>query len=48
MQKPKRFNQWRQHALECLLLGAGLRIEEALTLRRADLDLDSLLVTVFG
>ena len=47
-QKPKRFNQWRQHALVCLSLDAGLRIEEALTLRRADLDFDNLLVTVFG
>ena len=47
-QKPKRFDQWRLHALVCLLLDAGLRIEEALTLRRTDLDFDSLLVTVFG
>jgi integrase/recombinase XerD len=47
-QKPKRFDQWRLHALVCLLLDAGLRIEEALTLRRADLDFDNLLVSVFG
>ncbi len=47
-QKPKRFDQWRLHALVCLLLDAGLRIEEALTLRRTDLDFDSLFVTVFG
>ena len=47
-QKPKRFDQWRLHALVCLLLDAGLRIEEALTLRRDDLDFDNLLVTVFG
>ena len=46
--KPKRFDAWRLHALVCLLLDAGLRIEEALTLRRADLDFDNLLVTVFG
>jgi integrase/recombinase XerD len=47
-QKLKRFDDWRLHALVCLLLDAGLRIEEALTLRRGDLDFDNLLVTVFG
>ncbi|MEP7303930.1 MAG: tyrosine-type recombinase/integrase, partial [Acidobacteriota bacterium] len=47
-QKPKRFDQWRLHALVCLLLDAGLRIDEALTLRRVDLDFENLLVTVFG
>ena len=47
-QKPKRFDAWRLHALICLLLDVGLRIEEALTLRRTDLDFDNLLVTVFG
>jgi integrase len=46
--KPKHFDQWRLHAIVCLLLDAGLRIEEALTLRRGDLDFDNLLVTVFG
>jgi integrase/recombinase XerD len=46
--KPKRFDAWRLHALVCLLLDSGLRIEEALTLRRSDLDFDNLLVTVFG
>jgi integrase/recombinase XerD len=46
--KPHRFEQWRLHALVCLLLDVGLRIEEALTLRVRDLDLDNLLVTVFG
>jgi integrase/recombinase XerD len=47
-QKPKQFDHWRLHAFVCLLLDAGLRIEEALTLRKGDLDFDNLLVTVFG
>ena len=47
-QKPKRFDQWRLHALVCVLLDVGLRIEEALTLRRSYIDFDNLLVTVFG
>ena len=47
-QRPKGFDQWRLHALVCLLLDAGLRIDEGLTLRRRDLDFDNLLVTVFG
>jgi integrase/recombinase XerD len=46
--KPLRFDQWRLHALICLVLDCGLRIEEALTVRRTDLDFDNLLVTVFG
>jgi integrase/recombinase XerD len=46
--KPKRFDQFRLHALVCLVLDTGLRIEEALTLRRVDVDFDNLLVTVFG
>ena len=46
--KPRGFDQWRLHAIVCLLLDVGLRIDEALTLRRRDLDFDSLLVTVFG
>jgi len=47
-QKPKRFDHWRLYALVCVLLDVGLRIEEALTLRRDDVDFDNLLVTVFG
>ena len=47
-QKPKRFDDWRLHALVCLLLDTELRIDEALTLRTSDVDFDNLLVTVFG
>jgi integrase len=47
-QKPKRFDQWRLHTLIALLLDTGVRIEEALSLNRGDVDLDNLLVTVFG
>lgn len=47
-QKPRGFDQWRLHTLVCLLLDAGLRIDEALTLRRRDVDFDKLLVMVFG
>jgi integrase/recombinase XerD len=47
-QKPKRFDEWRLHALVCLLLDTGLRIDEALTLHRGSVDFDNLLLTVFG
>ena len=47
-QKPRTFDQWRLHAIICLLLDTGLRIDEALTLRRGNVDCDNLLVTVFG
>jgi site-specific recombinase XerD len=46
--KPRSFGGERLHALLCLLLDTGLRIEEALTLRREQIDLDNLLVTVCG
>jgi integrase/recombinase XerD len=46
--KPKGLNDQRIHILACLLLDAGLRISEALQLRRKDLDLDNLLVKVDG
>jgi integrase/recombinase XerD len=46
--KAKRFDQFRLNALVALVIDTGVRIDEALTLRRSDVDLDSLLVTVFG
>jgi integrase/recombinase XerD len=46
--KPKRFDQWRLHALVCLLLDTGLRIEEGLTLQLTNVDFDNLLITAFG
>ncbi len=46
--KPKTFDTWRLHALIALLLDTGVRIDEALTLRIADVDFDNLLLTVFG
>jgi len=53
----RRFVQWkprktlgrtRLHALICLLLDMGLRISEALGLRREDVDFDNLLLRVKG
>ena len=46
--KPSGRNQKRCHALVCLLLDTGLRIDEACKLMPANLDFDNLLVTVMG
>ena len=46
--KPKGFAQQRVHAACCLLLDAGLRIDEALRLEPSGVDFDNLLVTVYG
>ena len=46
--KPKRFDQFRLHALVCLVLDTGLRVQEALTLRRSDVEFENLIATVFG
>jgi integrase/recombinase XerD len=46
--KPRTFNQWRVFALTCLLLDTGMRIDEALGLNVTDVDLDNLLLRVFG
>src|SRR4029450_4780731 len=39
---------WRASALACTLTDTGVRIEEALGLRRADVDFDNLLLKVRG
>jgi site-specific recombinase XerD len=44
----KSFGEWRLHAILCLLIDTGNRIEEALSLKREKVDFDNLLITVFG
>lgn len=46
--KPKKFTEARLHALLCLVIDTGIRINEALTLTRDKIDFDNLLVTVKG
>lgn len=46
--KPRAYAEWRVHTLDCLLLDAGLRIEEALGLKVNEVDFDNLLITVDG
>jgi len=46
--KPQDFYQWRMYALLCLLIDTGIRIEEALTLKREKVDFENLLITVKG
>jgi integrase/recombinase XerD len=46
--KPKARWQHRIHTVALLLLDTGMRIDEALSLGRADLDLDNLLVKLHG
>ena len=40
--------QERSHTLACLLLDTGLRIDEALSLRRSEVDLENLLLWLVG
>ncbi len=44
--KPRTFGERRLYALTALLLDTGLRINEAFELRRAEINLDGLLITV--
>jgi site-specific recombinase XerD len=46
--KPKRFTHWRLYTLICTLVDTGIRIDEALTLQRSKIDLDNMLLTVYG
>jgi site-specific recombinase XerD len=46
--KPHGKNQHRIHAIACLLLDTGMRIDEALSLRREHVDIDNLLIRVHG
>ena len=46
--KPKGFYEWRIYALSCLLIDTGVRIEEAMTLKRSKVDFENLLITVMG
>lgn len=46
--KPKGIMEWRAYALAATLLDTGIRIEEALGLRVADLDMENLLLKVRG
>lgn len=46
--KPKGFTKHRMHALVCTLLDTGLRISEALAIRRDGVDLENMLLTVVG
>ena len=46
--KPKRFGHWRLYALICTLIDTGIRIDEALTLQRSKIDMENMLITVYG
>ncbi|HEX8177264.1 MAG TPA: tyrosine-type recombinase/integrase [Pyrinomonadaceae bacterium] len=46
--KPKTFTEARLHALLCLVMDTGVRISEALDLKREKVDFDNLLLIVHG
>jgi integrase/recombinase XerD len=46
--KPKDYTHWRVHTMVCTILDTGCRINELLTARVADFDMDNLLLTVNG
>jgi integrase/recombinase XerD len=46
--KPKERSDHRMYAMLCLMIDTGVRIDEALTLKRSCVDLDNLLIKVVG
>jgi len=46
--RPKTFVHWRVHAIACIILDTGCRIDELLTAPVAAFDFDNLLLTVTG
>jgi integrase/recombinase XerD len=46
--KPRTFAEHRMYVVVCLLLDTGLRISEAVGIRREEVDFDNLLITVKG
>ncbi len=46
--KPRTFADWRVYTLDCTILDTGCRIQELLSARVQDFDLDNLLLTVNG
>lgn len=48
MFKPQTFYERRLHTMLCLVIDTGIRINEALTLKRNDVDFENLLATVMG
>ena len=46
--KPKTFTQTRIHTIVLLMIDTGVRIDEALTLKRGDIDYDNLIISVIG
>ena len=46
--KPRTFNQWRIHALVSVILDTGCRVDEVIQLRTGNVDLENLLITVYG
>lgn len=46
--KPRTFTEHRLHALIATITDTGIRIEEAITLTRKNVDMDNLLIKVYG
>lgn len=46
--RPSLFGEWRLHALLCLAIDTGCRVNEIILLRRQDVDMDNLVIKVLG